>query len=85
MGCLTCERLAAEFERLERIHTAARGHLDEAIGTSTVSHCRRARTQTNEAWIECELSRIELDQHRRTHAQNGDSSQVRYPVSVQFD
>ena len=68
MECLTCEQLTAEFERLERNCVASRAYLDEAKGISNVSEYRRAKIETNEAWLEREVSRIELERHQRTHS-----------------
>ncbi|HTA44951.1 MAG TPA: hypothetical protein VK789_21025 [Bryobacteraceae bacterium] len=68
MDCLTCDQLAAECERLERNCTEARGYLSEARGTSGVKQYNIAKAQANEAWLDSEVARIELERHRRTHS-----------------
>jgi hypothetical protein len=68
MDCLTCEQLAAEFERLERNCTQARDYLTEARQTSGVKLYSLAKVAANEAWLGSEVARIELERHQRTHA-----------------
>ena len=68
MDCLTCEQLQAESERLRERYYEARAYLDSIAGTSKLAAYTRARTEANNAWIEAEVARIELDRHQRTHA-----------------
>jgi hypothetical protein len=67
MDCLTCEQLTAEFERLERHYATARGHLDGFSGISNAELYNRMRRESDDARLEFEVSRIELERHQRTH------------------
>lgn len=65
--CLTCEQLTAEFERLERRYAEAKGYLTNIAKTAVADRYNRARMQADEARLEYEVARIELERHQRTH------------------
>lgn len=68
MDCLTCEQLTAEFERLERKCAAAKGRMSELCDTSDSREYNHAKVQVNDAWLDSEVARIELERHQRTHS-----------------
>jgi hypothetical protein len=67
MDCPTCEQLQSQFEYLRERYYEARSYLDDIAGTSKLWEYTKARTQANDAWLESEAVRIELERHRRTH------------------
>jgi hypothetical protein len=67
MDCLTCEQLTAEFERLERRCAEARARMSELYNAPDAREYNRAKVQANEAWLDSEVARIELEKHERTH------------------
>ncbi len=68
MQCLECARLLAEYEKLESDYGTAIQALGSKRDTGVASEYIRLRTAADEARIDCELARLELEQHKRVHA-----------------
>jgi hypothetical protein len=65
LECAICERLDAEFERLERRFAEKRGeHATCELSPRTAGYRAMAQAM-NEAWLELEEVRVERMQHRR--------------------
>lgn len=67
MRCPECDRLITEYERLESGYATALQRLDDLRDTVVASEYIRLRTAADEAGIDCEIARLELERHRRIH------------------
>jgi hypothetical protein len=68
MQCPECDRLLAHYERLEGVYAIAIQTLGARRDSSLVSEYIRLRTAADEARVDCEVVRLELEQHKRVHA-----------------
>jgi hypothetical protein len=68
MDCVTCEQLTAECERAEKHYAVACGQLSVFSKTASAGTYRAVKEFTEEARLEYEVARIELERHQRTHA-----------------
>ena len=69
MQCDECSRLLAVHERLKGNSAAATQRLQEgAERRITLVEYRRLAAEANEARLEAELARLELEQHKRVHS-----------------
>lgn len=67
MDCLTCEQLTAEFERAQQRYSEARAQLTACNETSNAKTYRAVKEYAEDARMEYEVTRIELERHQRTH------------------
>jgi len=65
MECSECNRLTDEFGRLERAYATAVGVL---TASAHADEYARLRVAADEARIDSEVARLELEQHKRKHA-----------------
>lgn len=63
MDCEECARLRAEHDRLNKAYIAAH----EATAAGPLKPFVRLRTVSNEAWLDAETARFELQRHERGH------------------
>ena len=68
MPCQECDRLLTNFERLEGDYATAVQTLSARRDKAVASECIRLRSIAAGARIDCEVARLELEQHRRVHA-----------------
>jgi hypothetical protein len=68
MECPECKRLTAEFERLERASATAIGMLRASAHTARANEYSRLRIAADEARVDSEVARLELEQHKRRYA-----------------
>jgi len=68
MRCLECDRLLAEYEKLETDYATTVQTLGARRDIASASEYIRLRTAADEARIDCEVARLELEQHKRIHA-----------------
>jgi len=68
MRCSECDRMLAEYERLEGDYATAIQTLGARRDTAIASEYIRLRTAADEARIDCEVARLELERHKRIHA-----------------
>jgi hypothetical protein len=68
MECAECKRLMVEFEKVGRSYTAAMKALLARRETAPSLEYVRLRTANDEARIDYESARLDLEQHKRTHA-----------------
>lgn len=66
--CPTCDRLTAEFEHLEWLYGRAILVLASLRETADADEYMKLRKLTNEARLDSETARRELEKHRRIHA-----------------
>lgn len=67
MACAECTRLAAEQERLSGTHTAALDVMKRYSARRRADHTR-LRIAVTEAWLDAECAKLELQNHKRSHA-----------------
>ena len=67
MRCPECDRLLAEYERLEGDYATAIQTLGARRSRAVASEYIRLRTADDEARVDCEVARLELEQHKRIH------------------
>jgi hypothetical protein len=68
LGCPDCVRLLEEHYRLRTMHSIAFQAVRYASEDPLpVGAYRALMSQVNEAWIDLEVARIELEQHQRWH------------------
>lgn len=65
--CVSCDQLKSKFHRLERDYAAARGYLKDIAATSQIENYSRAKEKADDAGVEYEVAKIELERHQRTH------------------
>jgi len=67
MKCPECSRLAADYRRLNQAYTVA---FDAMLAASKVpaSDFIKVRIAADDARIDSELARVELEQHKQIHA-----------------
>jgi hypothetical protein len=64
-----CDRLFSTHAELKRIHVIAAQALRAASATSTtLEEYRRLTFAANEAWIDAECARLEVEAHKRVHS-----------------
>jgi predicted GNAT superfamily acetyltransferase len=63
-----CTRLTTEYERLKRAYGAAVDRLFATGYQATDAEYRKLRTFVEDARIDLEVARLELERHMRTHA-----------------
>jgi len=68
MVCSECNRLLAEYERLEADYAMAIQTLGARRDIAVASEYLRLRTAADEARVDCEVARLELEQHKRIHS-----------------
>ena len=68
MECDECDRLRAEHERLERAYASAIEVLAARSGISSAAEYTKLRAVADEARIDSEGSRLELERHKRIHS-----------------
>lgn len=68
VACEECARLTAEYNRRNQALTAAREAANAAFEAPAYQY-RRLRAVSNEAWLDAETARLELERHRRGHRQ----------------
>jgi hypothetical protein len=68
MECGECNRLRLEYERLERAYASAIDTLTTRSAIAPVAEYIRLRTFADEARLDSEVARLELEQHKRIHA-----------------
>jgi hypothetical protein len=64
--CEECARLRAEYERLNKAYTTA-VEATEAAYSAPSNQFLRLRIVSNEAWLEMEVARLELERHFERH------------------
>jgi hypothetical protein len=67
MDCAECDRLRSECERLEQAYAAAINTLNSRVGNAPSFEYIELSTAVNEARIDSEIARTELEQHRLVH------------------
>jgi hypothetical protein len=74
MDCPECARLLAEYERHKNDNAVAMQQLHiGAVRRLQFDEFRKLLATVNEAWIDADRSRLELEEHRRTHENSGSS------------
>lgn len=68
MDCAECDRLLAEYERLEQAYATAVNVLNSSAETANVSEYMRLRAAADEARLDSEVARLQLEQHKRVHS-----------------
>jgi len=68
MGYTECDRLLAEYERLKSDYATAVQTLGSRRDTTVAPGYIGLRTAADEARIDCEVARLEFEQHKRIHA-----------------
>ena len=68
MRCPECDRLLAAYERLEGDYATAIQTLGSRRDTAAAPEYIRLRTAADEARIDCEVARLEMEQHKRVHS-----------------
>jgi hypothetical protein len=68
MDCSECIRLTAGFDRLERAYAAKVGILTASAHTAQANEYTTLKVAADEARIDSEVARLELEQHKRKHA-----------------
>lgn len=68
MTCSHCDRLQREFDRAERVYARAYGVFTSSALTPRASEYNRLKAIADEARIDSEVARLELEQHTRIHA-----------------
>lgn len=68
MNCPECARLLDEYETLERAHATAVGRVAASAQSDNAREYQRLRARADEARLDSEVARLELEQHRRRHA-----------------
>lgn len=67
LACAECDHLRGKFDRLERRYAHAYGVLTSFADTARASEYNRLKATADEARIDSEIARLELEQHRRVH------------------
>lgn len=70
MECSQCEVLRMAYETLEKKYAKARGRFTELYTSPHAGDFKRARARADEARLDYEVARIELERHQRTHQQD---------------
>jgi hypothetical protein len=65
--CGQCDRLRSEYERLERAYAFAINNLAARSGTAPLTEYTRLRVIADEARIDSEVARLELEKDKRIH------------------
>jgi hypothetical protein len=68
MECGQCDRLRLEYERLERAYAAAIDTLTTRSDTAPAAEYIRLRTFADDARLDSEVARLELEKHKRIHS-----------------
>ena len=68
MDCPECNRLSAQYARLERAHADVIKTLSDRIETLSAREYMRLRAAADEARIDAEIAHTEFEQHQRIHA-----------------
>ena len=71
--CAECTRLFEEYERLDRIYASAHMAMIHA-SVGPAPNYNEMRVAANNAQLDSEAARLELDQHRRSHLNEMDAS-----------
>jgi hypothetical protein len=66
-ACVICALLAEEYAELQQSHTAALDLLRDLAETSPASLYKKLRAATEEARIDCQIARLELERHQPIH------------------
>jgi hypothetical protein len=69
MNCVECDRLRAEYERLLLAYASAVNLLSSRSGTAAAFEYMRLRAGADEARIDSEIARLELERHRQFDAE----------------
>lgn len=67
MDCHECNRLLVEYERLENLYVVAVNALNARSETARASEYIKLRAAADEARMDAELARLELEQHQQIH------------------
>jgi hypothetical protein len=67
MDCAVCDRLSAHSARLERAHADVIKTLSDRIETLSAREYMRLRASADDARIDSEIARTELEHHKRIH------------------
>ena len=67
MACPECDRLQAEYERLEKAWEAALESLAANTPTTPLNEYSRLRIAVDEARIAADIAKLDFEHHRRTH------------------
>ena len=65
--CAECDRLLAQYARLEQAYEIAVETLPPGMGTLSVREYMRLRTAADEARIDLGVAHLKLEQHKRIH------------------
>lgn len=68
VACSECARLLVEYERLTVVHKRAQHARIAATAQASAEEYMALRATADEAWMDLECARLEVDQHRRIHA-----------------
>ena len=68
MECSECDRLRSEHERLKRAYASAINILTARFDITPAAEYIRLRAIADEARIDSEVARLELEQHKRIHS-----------------
>jgi len=68
LDCTECICLQKEFDRRERAYAHAYGVLTSVSETARAHEYSRLRGIADEARIDSEVARLELEQHQKSHA-----------------
>jgi hypothetical protein len=68
MNCVECDQLRDEYERLALAHASTVSLLNSSSGSAIAFEYMRLRTDADEARIDSEIARLELEQHKRVEA-----------------
>lgn len=64
---MECARLSIGYYRLRTVHLDALNELQTTTSGASVRVYKAAQIKTNEAWLEAEVARLELERHKREH------------------
>lgn len=67
MGCMECARLLVEYEVLDGQYASAVNSLAARRETASAPEFTKLRVAADEARLDAELARLELERHQRVH------------------
>jgi hypothetical protein len=74
VSCPECHRLLAALDGRKRVYSSAGDWLISIAESGDAANSREMRAASEESRIDVELARLELQRHKREHAQGPKSS-----------
>jgi hypothetical protein len=68
MFCSKCTRLLAEYGRLTQIYRIAVAALSDGVEFAPAAEYLPLKATADQTWIDAEVARVELKQHKRIHS-----------------